>query len=229
MFEGGTSIDSPIFYSSPTGYKMRARLSSYGNDSDSRAHLSVFLTLLQGEYDAILRWPFPYNVAFCLFDQTKRSRHIIDMFRPDTNSISFQRPSSDRNVASGIRKFCPLALLQNKDSPYVIDDTMIIKIMVDFVGIPRELLPDMFKMDPGLPPHVQHSRINDISSNFQTIQSTRVAEILQAELQISQNAQYPLSTISPSIQMLHADSAASSLSAEYDDEDSEIEQSHECR
>ncbi|CAF1052247.1 unnamed protein product [Adineta ricciae] len=228
-FERGTSIDSPIFYTSPTGYKMLARLFSYGNDRDSRAHLSVFLTLLQGEYDAILRWPFPYNVACCLFDQTNRSRHIIDMFRPDTNSISFQRPCSDTNVASGIRKFCPLALLQNEDSPYIIEDTMFIKITVDFVGIPHELLPDMFKMDPGLPPHVQHSRINDISTNFQAIQSTHVAEILQAERQISQNAQRPLSTTSPSIQTLHEDSAASSLSAEYDDEDSETEQSHECR
>ena len=87
--EKQTSIYSPPFYSSPNGYKMCMRLYLQGDGQARRTHLSLFFVILRGENDAILQWPFNYRVLFCLFDQSRNQRHIIDSFRPDSNSNSF--------------------------------------------------------------------------------------------------------------------------------------------
>jgi hypothetical protein len=59
------------------------------------------------------------------------------------------------NIASGIPKFFPLAMIQQEGNPYVRDDTMFIKIMVDFGDMPKTLLPYALSLNPGLPTQVQ--------------------------------------------------------------------------
>ena len=158
--ERQTSIYSPIFYSSPTGYKMRARLFMFGDGNARRTHMSLFLSILRGEYDAILKWPFHYKVTFCLLDQTGNNRHIIDSFFPDVKSSSFQRPIDTANVASGIPKFFPLPMLLQDDNAYVREDTFYIKIIVALVEIPKMVLPFMLTLNPALPTYVQENLIN---------------------------------------------------------------------
>jgi hypothetical protein len=63
------------------------------------------------------------------------------------------------NVASGIPKFFPLAMIQQEENPYVQKDTIYIKIMVDFVGIPNILLPYALSLNPGIPTQMQQSMI----------------------------------------------------------------------
>ncbi|CAF1143767.1 unnamed protein product [Rotaria sordida] len=157
--ERQTSIYSPLFYSSPTGYKMRARLYLNGDENARHTHISLFFVLMRGEYDAILKFPFNYKVTFCLYDQTPDQRHIIDSFRPDTKSNSFQRPRSEMNVASGIPKFCPLEVIQREGNSYVRDDTLFIKIMVDFGDMPNTILPFALGLNPGFSMNVQQTMI----------------------------------------------------------------------
>ncbi|CAF0983907.1 unnamed protein product [Rotaria sp. Silwood1] len=157
--ERQTSIYSPPFYSSPTGYKMRARLYLYGDGNARRTHISLFFVLMRGLNDAILKFPFNYKVTFCLYDQTSQQRHIIDSFRPDIKSNSFQRPKSEMNIASGIPKFCPLAMIEQEDNPYIRDDTMFIKILIDFGDMPKTLLPYALSLNPGIPMHIQQMMI----------------------------------------------------------------------
>ena len=83
---------------------------------------------MRGKYDALLRWLFRQEVTFMLLDQNN-VEHVIDSFRPDPNSSSFQRPRRETNIASGCLTFCPL--LQLNDRAYVRDDTMFLKVMVD--------------------------------------------------------------------------------------------------
>lgn len=73
------------------------------------------------------------QVTLMLLDQNNRE-HIIDAFRPDVTSSSFQRPISEMNIASGCPLFCPLAKLAGK-SPYLKDDTIFIKAIVDLTGL----------------------------------------------------------------------------------------------
>ncbi|CAF1160759.1 unnamed protein product [Didymodactylos carnosus] len=149
-----TSIYSPPFYSSPAGYKMRARLYLHGDGNARRTHISLFFVLMKGDYDAVLKWPFNHIVTFCLFDQSGQNRHVIDSFLTDTKSNSFQRPRSEMNIASGIPKFCAVSMIQPDNNNYVRDDTMFIKIMVDFANLSK-MLPFAFNLNPGLPLHIQ--------------------------------------------------------------------------
>ncbi|CAF1501100.1 unnamed protein product [Rotaria sordida] len=157
--ERQVSIYSPVFYSSPNGYKMRLRLYLTGDGNARRTHISLFFVLMRGEYDAILEFPFSFKITFCLLDQTFQQRHIIDSFRPDVKSSSFQRPRSDMNVASGIPKFVPLTIIQQDNNPYVRNDTMFIKALVDFGDIPKSFVPYALNLNPGLPILIQQELI----------------------------------------------------------------------
>ena len=159
--ERQTSIYSPPFYSSPTGYKMRARLYLYGDGNARRTHMSLFFVLMRSPNDPILKFPFNYKVTFCLYDQSGSQKHIIDSFRPDTRSNSFQRPRSEMNIASGIPKFFPLGMIQQEGNAYVRDDTMFIKVMVDFSDMPRTLLPYALSLNPGIPTSIQQLMIKE--------------------------------------------------------------------
>lgn len=155
------SLYSPIFYSSPNGYKMRLRLYLYGDGSARRTHVSLFFSLMKGEYDALLRWPFSYKVVFALLNQVDRNAPIIDSFRPDTKSNSFQRPTSENNIASGIPKFVAISTLQQDDNPFVRNNQMFIKVIVDVNDTPKAVIPYVITLNPGLPNHTRKNMIKD--------------------------------------------------------------------
>ena len=129
------SLYSAPFYASRHGYKMCLRLYMDGDGSGKGTHLSFFLTLMRGEYDALLTWPFRQTVTLMLLDQD-RQKDIFQSFRPDPSSSSFQRPINEMNVASGCPKFAPLSVLENPS--YVKDDTIFMKCCVDVTGINLE-------------------------------------------------------------------------------------------
>ncbi|CAF2914479.1 unnamed protein product [Rotaria sp. Silwood2] len=143
-----------------SGYKMCLRLYLYGDENARRTHMSLFFVLMRSDYDPILKFPFNYKVTFCLYDQTPAQRHIIDSFQPDIRSSSFQRPQSDMNIASGIPKFCPLKMIQQEGNPYIPDDVMFIRIMVDLGNIHKTLLAHAVSMNLALPIHIQQMMIN---------------------------------------------------------------------
>ena len=122
------SFYSPCFFTSRYGYKMCARIYLNGDGMGRGTHISIFFVVMRGQYDALLRWPFRQKVTFMLLDQDN-VEHVIDAFRPDPNSSSFQRPRRETNIASGCPMFCSLAELNNH--AYVRDDTMFLKIIVD--------------------------------------------------------------------------------------------------
>nr|QJS39802.1 TNF receptor associated factor-like protein [Petromyzon marinus] len=76
-----------------------------------------------------------FGVTMMLLDQDRRE-HVIDAFRPDVTSSSFQRPVGELNVASGCPLFCPLARLQGQQrQAYVRDDTIFIRCIVETDGV----------------------------------------------------------------------------------------------
>ncbi|XP_042344633.1 TNF receptor-associated factor 2-like isoform X4 [Plectropomus leopardus] len=124
---------SPAFYTSKYGYKMCLRIYLNGDGTGRGTHLSLFFVVMRGHSDALLKWPFNQKVTLMLLDQNNRE-HIIDAFRPDISSSSFQRPVSDMNIASGCPLFCPLSKLESKNS-YIRDDTIFLKAIVDLTGL----------------------------------------------------------------------------------------------
>lgn len=125
------SILSPAFYTSRTGYKMFGRVYLNGDGGGRSTHLSLFLVIARGNFDALLRWPFTQRVTMTLLDQVAGRQHVTETFRPDRSSSAVQRPVGDINVATGFPKFVPLASLESPQGVYVRDDTMFIRISVD--------------------------------------------------------------------------------------------------
>uniref|UniRef100_A0A3B4D534 TNF receptor-associated factor n=1 Tax=Pygocentrus nattereri TaxID=42514 RepID=A0A3B4D534_PYGNA len=121
---------SPAFYTSRYGFKVCMRLYMYGDGVGKGTHISLFFVIMKGEYDPLLSWPFKHKVTFFLIDQNQKE-HVIDAFRPDLSSVSFHRPISEMNVASGCPLFCPLAKLRSPKHAYLKDDTLFIKCVVD--------------------------------------------------------------------------------------------------
>ncbi|CAF4886867.1 unnamed protein product [Rotaria sp. Silwood1] len=131
------SIYSPPFYSSPTGYKMCLRLYLNG-DSDARnTHISLFLVIMQNDYDAILHWPFSYEVLFHLIDQSTLNNNQHDItasFWPDIKSNCFRRHVNAMNHGYGIKKFLSLIEFEQNKSLYIRDNIMFIEANINFLS-----------------------------------------------------------------------------------------------
>ena len=127
-----TSVYSPDFYTGRHGYRMCARIYLNGDGMGRGSHISVFFTIKRSEHDALLRWPFRQKVTIMLLDQDNEE-HVIDSFRPDPNSSSFQKPRRESNIASGCPLFCPLSLLERR--AFIREDTMFVKVVVDCLDL----------------------------------------------------------------------------------------------
>lgn len=123
-----TYIYSPPFYTGHHGYKMCIRVYLNGYGSGHTTHLSLLFVLMKGEYDPLLNWPFSSKVSMILVNQNQR-KDIVQTFNPTPDSSSFQRPTTDMNVASGCPHFARLSVLDDTD--YVKDDTLYIKCIID--------------------------------------------------------------------------------------------------
>lgn len=134
--EGKTlSLYSAPFYTSRHGYRMCLRLYLNGDGTGKGTHLSYFLTIMRGEFDVLLQWPFQQVVRLSLRSQNPSSSKgdIRHCFKPDAYSSSFLRPKTDMNIASGCPKFAPVSVLSDED--YVQDDTMFLQCNIDLTGI----------------------------------------------------------------------------------------------
>ena len=130
------SLYSAPFHTSRFGYKLCLRLYMDGDGSGKGTHLSFFLTIMKGEYDALSPWPFSQMVTLMLLDQSIEKNHIVQCFKPEVSSSSFWRPQSEMNIASGCPKFAPLSLLY--DSSFVKNDTIFLKVIIDTIGLSQQ-------------------------------------------------------------------------------------------
>ena len=126
-------VHSPPFYTSPCGYKFKVVVFPYGNGSGEGSHISVYIRLLPGEYDALLKWPFEGEITLSLLDQsteTRQRRHITQSFSPDPNWKSFQRPTKTTNTLGfGYPQYMSHRGLES--SSYVKENCLFIKATVD--------------------------------------------------------------------------------------------------
>lgn len=128
------SLYSSPFFTSRYGYKMCCRAYLNGDGMGKNTHFSIFFVVMQGEYDALLPWPFKQKVSFMILDQSGSRRHLTDSFRPDPNSSSFKRPLAEMNIASGCPLFVSQTILETSNS-YVKDDSLFVKVTVDTSGL----------------------------------------------------------------------------------------------
>jgi len=128
-----TEIVSEPFYSSRYGYKMAASVFLNGNGSGEGKYLSIYIKILQGEYDNILDWPFLLPISFTLYDQnadTDKRANITESFVPDSTWKHFQKPVKDVDqLGFGYPKFVSHDILKTRD--YIKGDSLILRVKVD--------------------------------------------------------------------------------------------------
>ena len=131
----GLELVSLPFLTSECGYKLQASLFLNGNGGGEDSHLSIYIKVVPGEHDSILKWPFRHTISFTLLDQNpdrNSAVNIVESFIPDPAWPNFQRPSATADpdqLGFGFPKFVPHGMLALRN--YVKDDTLFIKIRAD--------------------------------------------------------------------------------------------------
>ena len=130
--EEEVAIFSNHIYTGIYGYKLRAVAYLNGIASGKNTHLSLYVMIEKGEFDALLRWPFKQRATFTLLDQnsdTTSLAHRTEELLGDRNSSSFTRPKAEANPGWGFPKFIPLDKLRS--GTFLKDDSIFIKIEVE--------------------------------------------------------------------------------------------------
>ena len=73
--QGGTQWTCPSFYSEVGGYKMAIEVSANGEGVGRDTHVSVYIRIMHGEYDDMLRWPLRASVTIQLISQSDNEAH----------------------------------------------------------------------------------------------------------------------------------------------------------
>lgn len=97
--------------------------------------MSVFVSIIRGEYDAILPWPFHHKITLSLLDQCDNPderKNVNFVIKPNTrleNKCFLARPDKDRNASFGAQNFLELDAINQ--FTYIKDDTIFIGVQVD--------------------------------------------------------------------------------------------------
>ena len=91
------------------GYKLKIRINLNGLSVGENTHLSVYLIIMKGEYDATLTWPFDKKYTLTLFDQHENEHdreNIVFSIIPDPKGSIFQRPVKEDSRGLGVPLVC---------------------------------------------------------------------------------------------------------------------------
>ena len=124
-------IESKPFYM--YGYKLKLLLYPNGNIDGQNTHLSLYVTVMKGEYDTILAWPLlQKKFTFTLIDQqenpAKRKNVIFEFTAHRTHVESFAKPITNENAGRGYQKFVSHEQLRTRR--FLVDDVIFIQIQI---------------------------------------------------------------------------------------------------
>ena len=120
-------LKSEPFYTESCGYKMQLLLYPNGDGSGLNTHISVFHSVIEGEYDALLSWPLSTAVKITLIDQPRDifPQNPVDFYF--THKVN-ERPKENSNCSLGSPAFVSHEKL--KTSRYLIDDTLFLRVVI---------------------------------------------------------------------------------------------------
>ena len=128
--EANEYFQSTPFYTHPNGYHMALRVYANGDGAGKGTHVSVYAVILEGEYDAELKWPFVGEVTITLLNQLEDENH-------HTKVGHFYAVHNHRVGSSyGHPKFTPHSgLSQNpaisKNTQYLQNDTLYFRVSLE--------------------------------------------------------------------------------------------------
>ena len=124
-------VESAPFYTENYGYKLKLSMKPNGSGPGKNTHLSVFIHVMKGEYDAILPWPFKKKVRFTLIDQQEdpdERENVTFHFTPDNSSNNYARPTKEQNKGRGVLKLIAHEKLNTRR--YIANNTLFLRVKV---------------------------------------------------------------------------------------------------
>ena len=82
---------------------MALRVYTNGHGHGEGTHVSVFVTIQSGKYDAELKWPFVGKVAIALLNQLNDRRHDTCTWSTDTALIGSNWGGSSKFIPHSVR------------------------------------------------------------------------------------------------------------------------------
>ena len=119
------TLKSDPFYTERCGYKMQLLLYPNGAKSAENTHISLYHSVIKGEYDALLTWPFNTAVKFTLIDQQSIFQQNVDY--SFTHNVT-ERPKENSHSSLGTHEF--VAHEKLKTRRYLVDDTLFLRVVI---------------------------------------------------------------------------------------------------
>ena len=113
---------------------MRLKAYLQGRDRGKSTHLSLYIIILKGDYDALLDWPFRQKITFFLIDQGEQKAHRTHQLSPNRSLpnikvVVFKRPTMKENLGIGNPCFVSHEALESGE--FIKDDALFIKAVVE--------------------------------------------------------------------------------------------------
>ena len=122
------------FYSRDKGYKLQLRVNANGVLSGKETHLSLFVSLLKGEYDDQLQWPFNANITVQLLNWSGNNGHKENTIPHHTASLKYRTRVIEGDTAPGGKgnpKFISHSVLEfvTSDIQFITEDKICFMII----------------------------------------------------------------------------------------------------
>ena len=124
---------STPFYSGSQGYKMRLRVYANGHKDGAGTHVSVYVQIIQGEYDDTLRWPYTGAVTYEIInwkDDSNQVKRRVDFSTEGAIADGCgKKPTGKKNnKGRGYSQFLSHNELYGSKIQYIINDILYIRV-----------------------------------------------------------------------------------------------------
>ncbi|XP_076367000.1 uncharacterized protein LOC143255362 isoform X2 [Tachypleus tridentatus] len=135
-----STITSDLFYVNSESYLMVLQLTLNSDDE----HLGLFATLVPGDFDDALEWPFAYNFELSIVDQspgylTLDRKGIVDPTSGICSLSAFTKPQYQPNIPCGFRRVITFGMLESrnfkKNGNVLVKFTVILDQMPNFAAV----------------------------------------------------------------------------------------------
>jgi len=128
MKENKEDVTSLPFYVLPRGYRMSLQVYANGHMEGNGTHVSVFASIIKGDYDSELKWPLVGKIKFTLMNQQEDRHHHCKELKLTADHLA------GINSILGLPRFirhCKLSYYQEKNTHYLKDDTLYFRMEVE--------------------------------------------------------------------------------------------------
>ena len=129
-----THYNSPVYRTHPYGYNFFVQFYPYGLEAAAGNHASIIFALFPGDYDGLLKWPFPKTIHLSVRNQLDPQNTWTITFAP-SERISFRRPTREPLPTLMNFNFFPHSKMFSKTEKFLLDNTL--NLEMKFTDLPN--------------------------------------------------------------------------------------------